>query len=267
MRKVILFLVTISMVSCWDNVEDIAESGSAIPPSLTIVVTDNDTGEPVSGATVELYSNQNDYIYDQNLFASGSTGSDGKFTFDKSQLGNTATRFYFTVKAGAKRNWAFTTSTSGVMTLTNGATEVLTKVDDVLPQFISLSGGRFALTSYTYPGWGNILDPDSGYGLDACRTDDEFLFLKTGRIIGFDDGLACTPSHPKGYTVAGFDWSSWSLPAADAGASINMKDVDPDWYTGGALNNYTAVLSISGDENTVTIDYGGGYVATLVRVN
>lgn len=266
MRKIFVFIALLSLVSCWENVDDIAGSGQAEPVSLTIVVTDNVSGAPVSAAAVEVYVTLADYVTDQNMFLTGTTDANGKLTFDATQLGTNPTRFYFTVKAGAKRNWAFVSATP-VMTLTSGATEILTKVDNVLPQFLALAGNRYKLTSYLYGG-SNIIDPASGYGLPACRTDDQFVFLKTGRLIAYDAGTACSPSHVKGYTVAGLDWCPWVLKSN--GAVINMKDLDPDWYssnpTAGANRLYDAGLTIAANGSTVTIDYGGGYIATLTKL-
>jgi hypothetical protein len=263
-NKFFIFFSALSLAffACEEN-ELNPGGGKVTPVELKINVTDVAAAGPAVGATVDLYATLSDYVSEVNAIASKDTDADGNVVFTEAELGDVAGRRYVNISLGSKRNWAYASQTP-VMNLTAGTTLLKTSVAAVLPQFISLAGNRFALTSYTYGGT-NIIDPGSGYGLDPCRADDEFVFLKTGRIYGYDDGVACAPSHPKGYTVAGVDWSSWTLNAA--GTTINMKDLDPDWYGSAAsIANYTAGLTISGDGNTVTIDYGGGYVATLVKL-
>ncbi len=227
--------------------------GEVAPVTLQVNVTDAVTNAPVSGATVELYYTLAGYVSETGAAHTKTTDASGKVVFTREELGDAGSK-YLNISSGAKRNWASVSATP-VLNMTNGNTTVNTKVADVLPQFIALAGNRFALTGYSYPGFPNYM-PEAA----ECLQDDELVFLKTGRVIGYDSGVACGTSF-KGFTVAGFDWSAWTL--AEAGAKINIKDLDPEYNT---ANPVSAILTISGDGNTVTIDFGGGYVATLEKI-
>lgn len=251
-KYIVLILSGFFLQGCWDD-EVFPGGGETTPVNLEINVTDATTSAPVSGATVQLYTSPDGYVEETGSVATKTTDANGNVVFTREELGDPGAK-YINVIAGEMRNWSSVVSTPA-MTMTSGTTLIKTKVAAVLPEFIALAGNRFALTAYDYPVTGNVLP-----SLEACRGDDEFVFLKTGRLFAYDAGEACDP-HFKGYTAQGIDWSSWTI--IDDGAGINMKDLDPDWLNN---NTYNAGLSISSDGNVVTIDYGGGYVATLTKL-
>lgn len=265
-KSLLLASVLLFLAGCWED-ELFPGGGKAVPVALQIIAVDAVTSAPEAGATVELYLTLAGYVNETGAAATRVTDAEGKVVFTKEELGDVGAK-YFNVISGPKRNWASISSTA-VLNMTSGVTTITTKLAAPDPDFLKLAGNRYALTSYYYDyGAGyDIIDPASGYGLPECRTDDEFVFLKTGRIIGYDAGVACTPSHPKGYTVAGFDWSSWAIGTAGDAGKILMKDLDPDWYGTTASNaTYKPVYTFSVDESTVTLDYGGGYVAVLTKL-
>jgi hypothetical protein len=136
-----------------------------------------------------------------------------------------------------------------------GPTKITTSVAAVLPEFLELIQGTYTVTSYEYPGGTNIWPTAQA----ACSQDDVFTFLKTGDVLRAEGASACpTPdAFQSPVSAAGAVWSTWTLLD---GSTINIRDLDPTFDFGA---NPDAGFSISG--GTVTIDYGGGYIATLTR--
>lgn len=240
--------------------EDNKVEGPITPVSLTIVVDDGTN--PVSGATVELFNNIDDYIAETNAVATAQTDVQGMVTFDASALGTEATKFYFNVASGTQRNWNFVSSTP-VMTLTNGATVVSTSVGDLPPGFVYLAGNRFVLTAYSYSGvpFGpidNVFPP--------CENDDIVEFKKDGSVWRFDGTIKCAP--PSEYQLPLYDldgtpFCSWGLSAD--GTEIDIRDFDPEWDAGGD-KQVDAGIEIDEVNGTVTISYGGPYNVLMTKI-
>ena len=247
---------TLLLNACFD---DNKVEGPVTPVSLTIVVDDGTN--PVSGATVELFNNIDDYIAETNAVATAQTDAAGEVTFDAAALGTEATKFYFNVASGTQRNWNFVSSTP-VMTLTNGATVVSTSVGDLPPGFVYLAGNRFVLTAYSYAGSAFVLDDNV---FETCENDDIVEFKKDGSVWRFDATNKCaTPSEfqlPL-YDLDGTPFCSWGL--SSDGTEIDIRDFDPYWDAGGD-KQVDANIQINETTGTVTIHYGGPYNVQMTK--
>ena len=216
-------------------------------PGLDLIVSDTD-GNAVAGATVTMFSTEDDYITEQNSIGEKTTDANGAASFSKAELGEAGV-FFFSVASGSDRNWASTIS-SPYMYLTSGPTKLSTTVAGVLPEFLALIDGSWTHISYT-----------NGGAAPPCNDDDDFTFLKTGTVIRVDANLVCDPTREA--TAEGTNWSDW----ATDGPTIDIADYDP-WYFNndlsgaGASGSLTWVPDIN-NPTSIVIDYGGGYVWTL----
>jgi hypothetical protein len=258
-KLIIFFLFALSGVFIACDRDPDNETGDVVTPQLDVVVR-NEAGNFISGATVQLFHSLNDYVAEINVKATKTSDASGKVTFTLEELGEPGAK-YFNVISGEMRNWASVSATP-VMTLTSGVTQMNTVVATILPEFLALAGNRFKTSTYMYPA-GDCPgdDPCNAMELYPCYGDDELLFLKTGRMFAFDAGVVCAP-HNKGYTTGGVDYSAWTI--TNGGETISIRDLDPWWNTTNPVANRP--LTISGDGNTVTIDFGGGYVAILTKI-
>jgi len=222
-------------------------------PGLDLVVSDVD-GNAVAGATVTMFSTEEDYITEQNSIGEKTTDANGAASFTKAELGEPGV-FYFSVASGSDRNWASTIS-SPYMYLGSGPTKLTTTVAGVLPEFLALIDGSWAHNNYT-----------NGGAAPACNDDDTFTFLKTGSLIRYDAGAACDPTREA--VPEGTNWSPWTLSAD--GSLIDVYDYDP-WYfnnglaNGDATNNTLTFIPSVAAPTSIVIDYGGGYVWTLDKL-
>jgi hypothetical protein len=251
-NKLFLLIFILAALSSCDRELDFY-NGDETSPELLILVTDAQNS-PVAGATVSIFGTSADYINEVNAIISKTSGADGSVRFTPAELGGERKEFFINIVSGAKRNWT-TTSKTPFLLFNDGVTRIPISVVDVLPQFIALSGKDWYLSSYTYPGAGNIMDNPAIS--PPCGKDDHYRFLKTQRVIRFDKGTVCNP--PIEATVSGTDWSAWSL--LNNGATLRIKDFDPDYD---AVGNST--LTIAADGKSFTANFGGGYVATLTLV-
>jgi hypothetical protein len=253
-KKYLIWSMTVvaalNMTSCF---EDNLASGPVVPVSLTIIV-DNGSESAVSGASVELYNNLDDYIAETNPIGTATTDAGGQVTFDASALGTEATKFYFNVASGTQRNWNFTSSTP-VMTLTNGATRITTSIGDLPPGFVYLTSNTFVLTAYSYSGSGFVLDDNV---FPACENDDRVEFKKDGSVWRFDASNKCNPPSDFQlplYDVNGAAFSTWGL--SSDGTEIEIRDFDPYWDSSNI--EVTGGLEIDEVSGSVIIAYGGPY--------
>lgn len=250
LRYIVVIVSALFLGSCWED-EQFPGGGEAAPASLQINVTDAVSASPVSGATVQLYHTSQGYITETDAAVVKTTDDQGNVVFTKDELGEPGAK-YFNVISGDKRNWSSVSSTPA-MNLTSGVTRIKTKVADVHPSFIALTANDWLWDNYT-----------NGDAAPDCNNDDIFRFLKTGRVVRMDAGIACDPKREA--VAAGTDWSPWTLNA-DA-SEITMRDPDP-WYfnngytTQSSSNTYAADFSIV-NGTSVTVAFGADYVWTLV---
>jgi len=226
-------------------------SGSAGQPRLDVKVVD-ESGNAVAGATVDFFTNSSDYANETNAIKSATTDADGIASLEPGDVSDERGAYYFSAASGNTRNWA-STVVSPYLYWSSGPTTIETTVAGVLTQFLDLNTGTYIMTRYEYP------DGSNGQ-YKACEDDDTFIFRKDGKLIRAEGATSCATVTPDQapVSVAGEIWSDWSLNAD--GTKITLRDLDPAWEYG---TDPDAGLSISG--GTVTIDYGGGYIATLVR--
>ncbi|MBR09698.1 MAG: hypothetical protein CMP48_18690 [Rickettsiales bacterium] len=239
-----------------------ARETSVGDPRLDIEVFDA-AGSPVSGAVVSFFLSADDYINEANVVATATTDASGMVSVTATDMGYSASdlgeatccgQVYFSVAAGNLRNWSSTVNTP-YLYWSSGPTVVSTTVDGVLTEFIDLIANSWVVTGYDYPGDGNI------WGFQAaCGTDDVFTFLKTGELIRAEGASVCDEpdSYQSPVSVEGEVWSPWALLDA---ATISIRDIDPFWDAAGLANSEAGFSITAG--TSVTIDFGGGYVATL----
>lgn len=259
--KIVALLLLFTVAACVNEDEVNQErDGKAGTPGLVVVVTDA-TAAVVAGADVTLYATQSDYIAETNPVLTKVTDADGEVSFSADEMGGEPGIYYFSVASGMLRNWSSTTN-AGYMYLTSGPTRIKTTVAPVLQQFIDLIDGDWIVTSYTYPGPYNAWT-DTGIN-PACAADDIFRFLKTGQCQRREGATSCgAPNADQApVSVAGSNWSPWALNATGT-QLVTFRDLDPDFETAtqtGKAYGLTINPGVS-----ITIDYGGGYVATLER--
>lgn len=247
----VLFVAVIGSSCIDEDTVNQERPGPVVDPSLNIVVL-NQQGEPVSGATVDFFANAEDYALEQNVVKSEESNAEGIVTLLPGDVDSERGNYFFSASSGSLRNWSSSVS-SGYLYWSTGETVIETTLAPVLPEFIDILGD-YTLTSYTYPGNGNIIS-----FAPECEQDDIFTFRKDGLLIRAEGANVC--DEPTEYQApvseAGEVWSNWSLN--EDGTEINVRDLDP-FYDADA----TAGLTV--DATTVTIDYGSGYVATLTRI-
>lgn len=254
----ILLGVVLLMSSC-DRDLTIPFSGTTTAPSLMIKVSDG-SGNAVSGATVDLYNSLDGYITETGALSSGTTDGAGTIVFDAATLAEPGV-FYFNVASGTLRNWTSTSSTAFIL-LNDGQTVVSTTLGEVPQAFIDLLANNWVLTDY------------AGYGagvnaLPACEQDDILTFLKDGSALRADGASACSGG-PSIYQapLAPATWSPWTVSEDMGAVTLTIRDFDP-FYDAGGCNNTSMDLGSCPDADltfgtgTITIDYGGGYIATL----
>ena len=237
-----------------DEVNQDRPGFSAGTPGMDLLVSDTD-GNAVAGATVTMFAAEDDYITEQNSIGEKTTDANGSVSFSKAELGEAGV-FFFSVASGSDRNWAYTVS-SPYMYLTSGPTKLSTTVAAVLPEFLALIDGSWIHNNYT-----------NGGAAPPCNDDDTFTFLKTGSLIRTDAPVICDPTREA--SPDGTNWSPWSLNGD--GSLIDVYDYDP-WYfnndlaNGNATNNTLTFIPSVSAPTSIVIDYGGGYVWTLDKLN
>ena len=142
MKKVhIIFIAMVVVLSSCDREVDIFK-GQTSDPELNVIVVDSN-GDPVSGATVDLYNSEDGYITETGSVATATTDGSGSVIFSEETLAEPGV-FYFNVSSGTLRNWADVSNTSYIL-LTDGSTRVETVVAEVLPEFIALTATTLSL--------------------------------------------------------------------------------------------------------------------------
>lgn len=243
-------VLSVALVSCVNEDEVNQErSGSVGTPRLDVVVTDSD-GNPVSGATVDFYASADDYANEENSVKTVATDASGVASLEAGDVDGVAGQYYFNVASGSLRNWIDVTS-APYLYWSSGPTVVTTQALTVIQEFLDLTAGDFIMSSYTYPGAGNVLT-------GGCADDDIYTFRKDGVIIRKEGATVCaTPGADQSpVSVEGAIWGTWSVSAD--GANITMRDLDPAWES---ANDPSPGLTTSATQ--IIIDYGSGYVATL----
>ncbi|WP_296621523.1 hypothetical protein [Marivirga sp.] len=247
----ILVLAVISFSCVDEDTVNQERPGTDVEPSLSVVVL-NQQGEPVSGATVDFFASAEDYALEQNAVKTAETNAQGVVTLLPGDVDSERADYFFSASSGSLRNWSSNVN-SGYLYWSSGETVIETTLAPVLPEFLAILGD-YNLTSYTYPGNGNII----GFAPE-CELDDVFTFRKDGLVIRAEGTDVCAEPSEFQSPVSedGSVWSNWALN--EDGTEIDIRDLDP-FYDADA----TAGLEV--DATTVTIDYGGGYVATLTRI-
>ena len=122
---ILMFTVlTFSLTSCWENVEDLAGSGPSVKPGVKFVLSDG-SGTRVGGATVEVYGSYADFIHSTNVVASGTADSNGEIEFGTDDLGTESASFWVSAYSSGYTlvNWNGTVKTP-LLLLTSGKTPV-----------------------------------------------------------------------------------------------------------------------------------------------
>lgn len=251
----ILFVAVMGSSCVDEDTVNQERPGPVVEPSLNVVVL-NQQGEPVSGATVDFFASAADYALEQNVVSSGETNAEGVVTLSPGDVGSERGDYFFSASSGSLRNWSSTVS-SGYIYWSAGETVIETTLAPVLPEFLAVLG-NYTVTSYTYPGFGDVYDQ---LVTAPCELDDIFTFRKDGLLIRAESSDVCAePSEFQApVSVEGATWSTWSLN--EDGSAMTIRDLDPSFDY---ASNPEAGLEVTA--NTVTIDYGSGYVATLTRI-
>jgi hypothetical protein len=117
----ILIFITVSCDRVFEN-----EVETTTPPELHVIVEDaND--EKVSGATIELFGNQEDFDNKSSVIATKTTDMEGKAIFTESELDEPGIYYVHAEKDGAT-NAASSTSTPYLL-LNDGHTFFFTSIE------------------------------------------------------------------------------------------------------------------------------------------
>lgn len=260
--KLTMICVVAALFSSCERELAIDFTGDDAAPGLRIKVQDA-SGNPVSGATVDLFNSLDGYITEQGAIGSASTDGSGEVAFDQSVLTERGV-YYFSVSSGALRNWSSTVATDYLL-LNSGETFVTTSLAEVSQAFINLTTGAWTNVTYGTP------------GMLPCDSDDVFTFLKDGTVTRAHGANACSPesTFQQPISATGAVWSKWTVETDGAGDhTLNIRDLDPAWDSGNC--NHTNAASVSASDcsspgltfgtNMITIDYGGAYIATLTAL-
>ena len=126
MKKIlyIAMLFVFALFSCERTYE--TEIKTNTPPELH-VIAQNPDGDPIDGASVNLYSSEEDYTNDTNVLSSKTTDGDGKAIFTESDLADPGV-YYVRATSGALNNDASETATPYLL-LNDGHTYFYTTIE------------------------------------------------------------------------------------------------------------------------------------------
>jgi hypothetical protein len=271
----LMALVTFTMTSCFEENE---MSGPIVDPQLNLMVLDVD-GNPVSGATVDLFANRDDYRKFNSKLASAPTDAGGTAIFTKSDM-VTSGNFYYSVKVGDDRNWDG--ATSKALTVSNGVSMIETTVDAVTigtaisgpMQVISSTGESFSINDF--PGkyeWSVIaggsnatIDDPTNNNTNISFTVSETDYPATIQVVATPDGFPTT-TMTYDITVLAFCEYDQNNIAGDL-----VGEDATNWVLGA----YPSVVNVVGTAGSLTItglgngwmeDYWGEEIQNTVYVN
>jgi len=144
-------MMIFSLSACFEE-NDL--SGPITPAEMELTVTDAN-GAAVSGATVDLFANNSDYIEFSNVLATKTTDGQGVVVFSAAEMID-ASKFHFSAKSGDLRNWNGINNRE--LMVSNGRSEVSTSLGAVtLSSAISgpataISGTTVTLSVAAFPG-------------------------------------------------------------------------------------------------------------------
>lgn len=243
---IFVFLVLV-LSSCFEN-ELLPSGGDVTPAELVIVATDEE-GEPIAGATVNVYGNLMDYLKEENSIGTSTTDSEGKAVFGKDILGEEGGRsFYIDVHSDdySVVNWDNTNS-SPRMLLTAGQTVVTTPLtapiysDTITGESIVVSGSSSSFSVIDYPGtysWSvdsdnaSIDDPTSPsirVSFEQNTEADETITLTLDYSVGTESGTITLDILSTQFCT--FDetiWPGLSLGGSDPCWGLNVSDPTGD---------------------------------------
>jgi hypothetical protein len=193
-------VAALAMTSCFEE-QDL--NGILVDPEFHLTVLDVD-GNPISGATVTLFANKDDYLKFINVLATAPTDANGVAIFAKGDLG-TASLFHYSVSAGDNRNWDG--SFKKAINVTNGITQLTTTVNEVTlstaisgdTQVISSTSGSFSIKAYPGKYEWSIISGPSGTIDDPNNTSVSIAFEQrdtdaavTVQVVATPDGFPTT---------------------------------------------------------------------------
>ena len=272
-RKYIILSVTVvaalTMTACFEEKE---LSGPVVAPELHLTVLDVD-GTAVSGATVDLFANKDDYSRYNNLLASAPTDASGVAIFSQADLG-VASFFHYSASVGDDRNWDGSIAKS--INVTNGITNLSTSVDAVTlstaisgdAQIVSGTSGSFWLADY--PGkyeWSIISGPDgaisepTGNSITVAFPTSPTDAAGTIQVIATPDGFPST-TMTFDYTVTKFCEFTPALMVGDW--VLDMQDSFGDGWNGASVTfevdgvgtDYTVAEDLASGQETITVPGG-----------
>lgn len=252
-------MVGLTMTSCFEE-KDL--TGPIVDPQLNLTVLDAN-GDPVSGATVDLFANKDDYRKFNNVLGSATTDANGVVTFDKATMKESGL-FYFSVKSGDDRNW-YNLVNKG-LTVSNGVSMIETTLTPVTlstaisgpMQVISSTSGKFELADF--PGkyqWSFVSGGEKGTIDDPTNNNVNVSFEQSDvdydavlQVVAQPDGFPettmqvtikvlafCEYDHTKlAGDRPGNDMTNWVLGAY--ASQINIKEANGSFTITGLGNGW-----------------------------
>jgi len=126
MKKIVYIsmLFVFALFSCERTFE--TEVKTTTPPELHVIAQNAD-GDPIEGASVSLYTSQEDYTNETNVLSSKQTNGEGKAIFTESELADPGI-YYIRATNGTQNNDASQTETPFLL-LNDGHTHFFTTLE------------------------------------------------------------------------------------------------------------------------------------------